>query len=83
MTDDRSPRNSTESAALRDDGYQALEPAHPPPPAEAAGVARPAPLVAERSDFLEGDNPAAEKVEAFLAKALNWGFAIRLAVASK
>jgi hypothetical protein len=28
------------------------------------------PLVPERSDFLEGDSPAAEKVEAFLAKAL-------------
>src|SRR3954451_5605385 len=29
-----------------------------------------APLVPERSDFLEGDAPAAEKVEAFLANAL-------------
>jgi hypothetical protein len=28
------------------------------------------PLVPESSDFLEGDSPAAEKVEAFLAKAL-------------
>jgi integrase/recombinase XerD len=28
------------------------------------------PLLAERSDFLEGDAPAAEKVEAFLARAL-------------
>jgi integrase/recombinase XerD len=28
------------------------------------------PLLAERSDFLEGDTPAAEKVEAFLARAL-------------
>jgi hypothetical protein len=28
------------------------------------------PLVPERSDFLEGDSPAAEKVEAFLANAL-------------
>ena len=30
----------------------------------------PAPLVPERSDFLEGDAPAAAKVEAFLAQAL-------------
>src|SRR5438045_1974468 len=29
-----------------------------------------APLVPERSDFLEGDAPAADKVEAFLAQAL-------------
>src|SRR5213078_3974012 len=29
-----------------------------------------APLVPERSDFLEGDAPAAAKVEAFLAQAL-------------
>jgi hypothetical protein len=28
------------------------------------------PLLAERSDFLEGDEPAADKVEAFLDKAL-------------
>src|SRR5947199_6128925 len=28
------------------------------------------PLVPERSDFLEGDAPAADKVEAFLAQAL-------------
>src|SRR5262245_22430540 len=28
------------------------------------------PLVPERSDFLEGDAPAADKVEAFLARAL-------------
>src|SRR5208337_1096009 len=32
--------------------------------------ARPAPLVPERTDFLEGDAPAAAKVEAFLARAL-------------
>ena len=29
-----------------------------------------APLLPERSDFLEGDAPAADKVEAFLARAL-------------
>ena len=33
------------------------------------GLARP-PLVPERSDFLEGDAPAADKVQAFLARAL-------------
>src|SRR5512135_3046458 len=32
--------------------------------------ARPAPLLPERSDFLEGEAPAAAKVEAFLARAL-------------
>ena len=42
-------------------------PALPPPDAE---VAPPRiPLLPERSDFLEGDAPAAEKVEAFLALA--------------
>ena len=50
--------------------YEVLDetalPALPPPDAEVAP--RP-PLLAERSDFLEGDSPAAEKVEAFLAKA--------------
>ena len=35
-----------------------------------AASARPAPLVPERTDFLEGDAPAAAKVEAFLARAL-------------
>ena len=43
-------------------------PAVPVPEAEAAAP-RP-PLVPERSDFLEGDAPAAAKVEAFLASAL-------------
>lgn len=38
-------------------------PARPPTPARA-------PLVPEQSDFLEGDTPAAAKVEAFLARAL-------------
>ena len=37
-------------------------------PADAAPP-RSTPLLAERSDFLEGDAPAAEKVEAFLAQA--------------
>src|SRR4051812_5688243 len=40
-----------------------------PPPAPAAPPPR-APLLAEQSDFLDGDAPAAEKVEAFLARAL-------------
>jgi len=35
-----------------------------------AASARPAPLVPERTDFLESDAPAAAKVEAFLARAL-------------
>src|SRR5262245_26547686 len=41
-------------------------------PAVPANDDKPArtPLVPERSDFLEGDSPAAAKVEAFLAKAL-------------
>ena len=39
------------------------------PPTDAAPP-RPAPLLPERSDFLEGDAPAAAKVEAFLARAL-------------
>jgi site-specific recombinase XerD len=43
-------------------------PAVPQPAAEPAPPR--APLVPERSDFLEGDAPAADKVEAFLAKAL-------------
>src|SRR5512135_573985 len=34
-----------------------------------AAAVRPAPLLPERSDFLDGDAPAAKKVEAFLAKA--------------
>ena len=35
-----------------------------------AAPPRPAPLLPERSDFLEGDAPAADKVQAFLARAL-------------
>src|SRR5262245_13028360 len=38
-------------------------PARPPAPARV-------PLVPERSDFLDGEAPAADKVEAFLARAL-------------
>jgi site-specific recombinase XerD len=41
------------------------------PPTDAAAAAPPhTPLVPERSDFLDGDAPAAAKVEAFLARAL-------------
>src|SRR5512135_1583772 len=47
----------------RDDTPLAL-----PAPLAAETVPR-APLLPERSDFLEGDSPAAEKVEAFLAQA--------------
>src|SRR6187431_606348 len=43
-------------------------PAAPTPEAEAAPPR--VPLVPERSDFLEGDAPAAARVEAFLANAL-------------
>src|SRR5512135_2635172 len=42
----------------------------PPPDTEAVPPLRCIPLLPERSDFLEGDAPAAEKVEAFLAQAL-------------
>ncbi|HMB08539.1 MAG TPA: hypothetical protein VKP69_33015, partial [Isosphaeraceae bacterium] len=44
-------------------------PAIPPSDAEAA-PSRAAPLLPERSDFLEGDAPAAEKIATFLAQAL-------------
>ena len=54
--------------------YEVLDetalPALPPPDAEAAPPRR-TPLLPERSDFLEGDAPAAEKVEAFLARAFS------------
>ena len=53
--------------------YEVLDetalPALPPPDAEVAPHRTP--LVPERSDFLEGDAPAAEKVEAFLARAFS------------
>ena len=57
-------------------GYEVLDettvPALPPPDAEAAASKpRRIPLLPERSDFLEGDAPAAEKVEAFLARAFS------------
>ena len=40
------------------------------PPTEAEPVPPRTPLLPERSDFLEGDAPAAARVEAFLAHAL-------------
>ena len=45
-------------------------PALSPPDAEVVPTRR-IPLVPERSDFLEGEAPAAEKVEAFLARAFS------------
>ena len=54
-------------------GYEVLNetavPALPPPDAEVATSKPRTPLLPERSDFLEGDAPAAEKVEAFLSQA--------------
>jgi hypothetical protein len=47
---------------------EATLPALPPPEAPPP---RRTPLLPERSDFLEGDAPAAEKVEAFLARAFS------------
>ena len=41
-----------------------------PLPTDAAAAPPRTPLLPERSDFLEGDAPAAAKVEAFLARAL-------------
>src|SRR4051794_38786902 len=51
-----------DSASRPDSGAEAALPAVTPPK-------RP-PLLPERSDFLEGDAPAAARVEAFLARAL-------------
>jgi len=42
----------------------------PPPDAQLPALPPRPPLVPERSDFFEGDAPAADKVEAFLARAL-------------
>src|SRR5215471_307568 len=50
---------------------QTALPALPPPPDAEAAPPRRTPLLAERSDFLEGDAPAAEKVEEFLARAFS------------
>src|SRR5208283_4266060 len=48
------------TSSEKDNNLPALPPATPPRP----------PLVPERSDFFEGDAPAADKVQAFLARAL-------------
>ena len=60
--------NSNSGAEHRSNGGAGDIPATPQPEAEL--VPHRIPLVPERSDFLEGDAPAAAKVEAFLAQAL-------------
>ena len=59
------PDRDEESARLPALPASADTPSLPPPPAPRCG-----PLVPENSDFLEGDAPAADKVAAFLARAL-------------
>jgi integrase/recombinase XerD len=62
---------SESASAANHGGQRALETTRAALPPPAAAPPRPAPLLPERSDFLEGaDAPAAEKVGAFLAKAL-------------
>jgi site-specific recombinase XerD len=60
--------NSNSGAEHGPDGGAGDIPATPRPEAEL--VPRRIPLVPERSDFLDGDAPAADKVQAFLAQAL-------------
>ena len=60
--------NSNSGAEHGPNGGAGDIPATPQPEAEL--VPHRIPLVPERSDFLEGDAPAADKVEAFLAQAL-------------
>src|SRR3954463_13401112 len=60
--------NSNSGAEHGSNGGADHIPATPRPEAEL--VPHRIPLVPERSDFLEGDSPAADKVEAFLAQAL-------------
>src|SRR3954469_1842540 len=60
--------NSNSGAEHGSDGGADDIPATPQPEAEL--VPHRIPLVPERSDFLEGDAPAADKVQAFLAQAL-------------
>ena len=59
--------DATMSSEARD---EAALPALPPPDAGQAPPRR-TPLLPERSDFLDGDAPAAEKVEEFLARAFS------------
>src|SRR6185312_6868939 len=60
--------NSNSGAEHRSNGGAGDIPATPQPEAEL--VPHRIPLVPERSDFLDGDAPAAAKVEAFLAQAM-------------
>ena len=60
--------NSNNGAEHGPNGGAGDIPATPQPEAEL--VPHRIPLVPERSDFLEGDAPAADKVQAFLAQAL-------------
>src|SRR3954454_12214123 len=60
--------NPNSGAEHRSDGGAGDIPATPQPEAEL--VPHRIPLVPERSDFLDGDAPAADKVQAFLARAL-------------
>src|SRR5919202_1702778 len=60
--------NSNSGAEHGSNGGTDDIPATPQP--EAESVPHRIPLVPERSDFLEGDAPAADKVQAFLAQAL-------------
>jgi hypothetical protein len=57
MDSTSSPINDANTGAADGTGLPVLPPRRPP-------------LVPERSDFLEGDAPAADKVQAFLARAL-------------
>src|SRR3954453_11425167 len=52
------------------DGLQPMESDMSTPGTEVPALPPRGPLVPERSDFLDGDAPAAAKVEAFLARAL-------------
>jgi integrase/recombinase XerD len=75
MTDEADTHGSPgigSASSTNHGGQQAMEtalPAIPPSDTEAAPP-RPASLLPERSDFLEGDAPAAEKIATFLAQAL-------------
>ena len=61
--------NSNSAAEHGSNGGTDGIPATPQP--EAALVPHRIPLVPERSDFLDGDAPAADQVQAFLAQALD------------
>jgi hypothetical protein len=64
-------QNDNKSTLMTDQPIPPLPVPRPPDAALAPPLPRQRrPLLPERSDFLEGDEPAADKVEAFLAKAL-------------